>query len=436
MAKTDTNRNRSAQGRLESNIGGARSRTLYRGKSRGQALPIIALSMMVLIAIVGLAIDGGSMYGERRRAQNASDGAALAGAQKMLRLYQQMVLDYRYDVDGSESDENHLREVIDDYAEQNGITVNSTNLHAYYVNDQKQLVTASFGENGCSQMVPCEVGRNRGIPWTRGAKGIVVTSRAVTNAYFMSVFGFSNVSAVASATAYMGIAVDSRVEVGLLPVGFFTDTDSLDRLVVGNTYTLINGSTRQGSGNWGWVDFNGQGNPAPVVDAWIGCGYNPAVTTRAQWLQWCTDSSFQSEDRAVGPTQYWTGPNEPLTGPIYEEALKWPTGDNGWWIAGSSGTTNSTCQTFEDLAPKITNHDYLVPVFDRSNGQGGNGTKFHLINLAWFHITTVDIQCHPRRGEEQHWSVEGTFIQHYSSGGTGRHGDVRHTSNPIVFLEP
>ena len=47
---------------------------------RGQVLIIIALAAVGLIAIVGLAIDGGAKFADQRHAQNAADTAALAGA--------------------------------------------------------------------------------------------------------------------------------------------------------------------------------------------------------------------------------------------------------------------------------------------------------------------------------------------------------------------
>ncbi len=99
-------------------------------------------------------------------------------------------------------------------------------------------------------------------------------------------------------------------------------------------------------------------------------------------------------------------------------------------------TTNSTCQVFEDMQGDIRGHEYLIPVFDRSNGQGGNNTKFHLIDLARFRITDTDIYCHPRLGENAHWSIIGEYVQRYSSGSSGGHGDIRHSSNPVVFVEP
>ncbi len=47
---------------------------------RGQALIIIVLGIVALVGVTALSIDGGNALAERRRAQNAADAAALAGA--------------------------------------------------------------------------------------------------------------------------------------------------------------------------------------------------------------------------------------------------------------------------------------------------------------------------------------------------------------------
>lgn len=49
----------------------------------GQALLWVAIMLPLFLAIVGLAIDGGTLFAERRRAQNAADAAARAGAQQI-----------------------------------------------------------------------------------------------------------------------------------------------------------------------------------------------------------------------------------------------------------------------------------------------------------------------------------------------------------------
>jgi Flp pilus assembly protein TadG len=51
-----------------------------RRSERGQALALIAMSLVVLIGFVGLTIDGGRGYWERRILQNAVDAAALAAS--------------------------------------------------------------------------------------------------------------------------------------------------------------------------------------------------------------------------------------------------------------------------------------------------------------------------------------------------------------------
>lgn len=48
--------------------------------ARGQALIIIVFAIVALVGVTALAIDGGNVLAERRRAQNAADAAALAGA--------------------------------------------------------------------------------------------------------------------------------------------------------------------------------------------------------------------------------------------------------------------------------------------------------------------------------------------------------------------
>jgi hypothetical protein len=49
-------------------------------RRRGAILVIVAVSLMVIVAIAALSIDGGRMLAERRQVQGAADAAALAGA--------------------------------------------------------------------------------------------------------------------------------------------------------------------------------------------------------------------------------------------------------------------------------------------------------------------------------------------------------------------
>jgi hypothetical protein len=46
----------------------------------GQAIVLLAISIVVLLGFTALAVDGGMIFSDRRHAQNAADAAALAGA--------------------------------------------------------------------------------------------------------------------------------------------------------------------------------------------------------------------------------------------------------------------------------------------------------------------------------------------------------------------
>lgn len=63
---------------------GIMSTSSHRRGQRGQVLVLVAISMIVLIAIVGLVLDGGSSFAQRRSQQRGSDLAALAGANDLL----------------------------------------------------------------------------------------------------------------------------------------------------------------------------------------------------------------------------------------------------------------------------------------------------------------------------------------------------------------
>ncbi len=49
----------------------------------GQVLVVVALALLALVGIVALAVDGGHVYAERRKMQNAADAGALAGARAL-----------------------------------------------------------------------------------------------------------------------------------------------------------------------------------------------------------------------------------------------------------------------------------------------------------------------------------------------------------------
>jgi Flp pilus assembly protein TadG len=50
---------------------------------RGQALLVLVLALPVLLAVLGLVVDGGIVFDSRRELQNVADGAARVGAMQV-----------------------------------------------------------------------------------------------------------------------------------------------------------------------------------------------------------------------------------------------------------------------------------------------------------------------------------------------------------------
>lgn len=149
---------------------------------RGQAIVLMALLMIGLLAFAALAIDGGNTYVERRRAQNAADAGALAGARELwLHL---STLD---------SSDTTVQQAINDAAESNGIadsndspgdTVNA-NVTAYYTDRAGNKLGVEVGVAG--------------IPPNAG--GINVVTQREFGTFLAGLIGRTEMGANAEATA-------------------------------------------------------------------------------------------------------------------------------------------------------------------------------------------------------------------------------------------
>ncbi|MDP2659336.1 MAG: Tad domain-containing protein [Dehalococcoidia bacterium] len=84
---------------------------LIKGE-KGSVLVLTTISMVVLVAFSAGVMDMGQMYQTRRQLQNASDGAALAGAQELL----------RFDLSVADRQMLAINTALD-YAQRNGVSV-------------------------------------------------------------------------------------------------------------------------------------------------------------------------------------------------------------------------------------------------------------------------------------------------------------------------
>src|SRR5205823_5381541 len=74
-----------SDGAGEYDIAGIRRMTRRETTRRepAQVIVLFAIALIAMLAMVGVAVDGGTLYVQRRTAQNAADAAALAGARAL-----------------------------------------------------------------------------------------------------------------------------------------------------------------------------------------------------------------------------------------------------------------------------------------------------------------------------------------------------------------
>jgi len=170
---------------------------------RGQTLIIIAVALVGLLALAGLAIDGGNLFMKRRRAQNAADAGALAGT-RLISLA--MMTCDAIDTAGLDA---KIARVVNEYAEENGISDTNAvlgdevndNIVAYYVNSSETRL-ATVGEG----TVPMST------------SGVEVELQDQHRTYFLVVVGIRNIPSRAQAMAMAGVVRELPAGSNLIPV--------------------------------------------------------------------------------------------------------------------------------------------------------------------------------------------------------------------------
>jgi Flp pilus assembly protein TadG len=186
---------------------------LNRGR-RGQSLILITLMLFALLALAAVVMDGGITYTLRRKAQNAADAAAMAGA-RLLTL---------------DATDAQIKSAINEYAlSRNGAIT----------------FTATYSPGG--QLVGGD-----SVPL--GATGVQVTARLSSITFFASILGSSKTTAPATANASFGAV--SQPGPNLQPMGTKCLGSSLPAcgFNYGQTYDIWQGG---GAGNFGWLSWNG-----------------------------------------------------------------------------------------------------------------------------------------------------------------------------------
>ena len=251
---------------------------------RGQILVIVAAGMVILVALVGLVIDGGFAWGRQRATQNAADAASLAGATVMAER-----------LAGATPARTDLQV---NTAVNLAFTNNQVDRHAaFYTNITGDLLT-SGGSVTTNEAAAAVVGGGT-IP--NNAAGVLARGTQTFDTFLMRIIGFNESTTVAPATAVAGYlnevcAASSGCDVipitlpvtilqcdntGTSPVAFEPPTfwqvtnDPISIPLCGN-----------GPGNVGWIDWypgdaGCDGEPAegmPEVECEILTPNNPPIS--------------------------------------------------------------------------------------------------------------------------------------------------------------
>lgn len=239
---------------------------------RGQVLVIVAMGLVVIVAMVGLVIDGGFAWGQQRRTQNGADAMAEAGATV---LAQNLAGVSPVLTDGD------VACAVESAATANGIA----GPVAFYTNLDGNFLTPSV------QVGDCTPGGGGLVP--SAAAGVKAGGERTFDTLLARVIGFNQFTASANATAVAGILTEvcpADAGCAVLPVTFpwtAVMCDGTNRQVqIGTTAwplaTLADPNAPNyadtdtevtvplcsvGPGSVGWLDFGGDcGNLAEAIE--------------------------------------------------------------------------------------------------------------------------------------------------------------------------
>ena len=357
------------------------NKRLLRSKRSGQSIPIIALIIVVLFAMVGLAVDVGNTYAEQRSAVRASEAATLAGMTTLLET--------NNDANVWTAVQNSLKSnKIEIAAYQSGVAQTSDN----------RLVTAQYLKSDGNPL--CYVGSCSGGDLNNVAY-IQVRVDGFTSTYFARVVGRDTLPIHAQAfagkcsptTGVFPIAIQSSY----LDQDFFKPpSDPDEQLHYGlysdenyqqkyqrRIYEKFDVNTSGGFGFIRWKADNNTGNASYTADGLTGDGNMDLGFEEAPWPAGTTLGA------------------QPAGYPAHPGALNSTDSD---WIYANTGVMNGLEPQFDAL---ITNRTrMLLPIINGEAGSGANA-EYHVARLGAFILRgygqektqDYDGHGHPEKGK-------------------------------------
>jgi len=319
-----------------------------RRQSRGQMIVLFALTLSLILFVVGLVIDGGYGLAQRRAAQNASDFAAMGGARIVAEYIDETVRGVAH---SNGTDANVKSAIDNEVALNQGAPIDWSSSNAarpQYV-DASGVLLGFVGDGS--------------IPTT--AVGVRVGTDRSWKPFFLGVFGIGQWSTQAQATAKGGYSESGPPPGTLFPAGISTaffqtypfcsgpiSTDPNDacypqHLTPGNLNV---------PGGFGWLKFGCDGyglGQVPPANAG-GCG---------------NDKPFLQSEIGPPSNSYGCCTQVGLPGSL----------DQVGSLPGNK--VSADCSYYIDNEITVT-----VPIWDVAGGTGQNAW-YHIVGFAGFQIT-------------------------------------------------
>ncbi len=298
----------------------------------GQSLILIALMMVAMVGMLGLALDGGRAFAARRASQNAADSAAF-GAVRLLATK------------SVTATEPMIWDTISKFAKANDV-VTTTDILAYFIDPSAKNI--------------CRIPNCGGIP--ANATGVRVTTTLQLQPYFIDVLiGKQKIPIPAVAAAQSGPpAVGSEIA-PMTVKPLCDDLTNPSCLYQYDQLVRLWGDTTAG-GSFQWLDFNVSGHCQ--LEDYIAklCTSGPILADRND-----TYYPYSSPEPSPSP---WIANN---TGKQTEVKVR---NALDCWIDGTN------CLTGQQVP---TNRLWIVPIFNHTNGAtGGNTLMYHTALFAEF----------------------------------------------------
>lgn len=336
-------------------------RRLTRGRRRGQSIPVIALMIVVLIAMVGLSVDVGNTFSQERQSVSASNSAAISGMTTYLQR--------NANTNISPGD---VYDAVQNSLTTNGVTVgdgtdNTVKVNVYYLDTQGKPI---------SQLDP----NSTSFPDNVGFLQVQLDGKVNTS--FARVVGRNDLPI--NANAYAGRC---PMNSGVYPL-------AIDATTITNDAFNSTGTTRSAP------EYTKDSNNNIQRRIYV---KDDSTAGSFSWLRWMEKKGATGKSATSTPELAASLVGEGNIAAGFEEA-PWPDHDvppgypeqpgalnTGDWVWGSPGWKENNNQA--DLASvsaaldaHIANRTYLIlPIYDEVIGQGSN-VQVHVSRLGAFKI--------------------------------------------------